>query len=138
MSPNLLEKFRKFLISCRQKADHNHLSVQKASESGRKSYGPAFYISNTTVRRYEEGGMPSPPKLLTLARIYGTPVGEFFRALGASDEEICSCSKKLPQNDEERKLAEDLFWILRKGDQIGIDAVKATIRAALEIPQGKE
>ena len=82
--------------------------------------------------------MPSPPKLLTLARIYGTPVGEFFRALGASDEEICSCSKKLPQNDEERKLAEDLFWILRKGVQSGIDAVKAVIRAALEIPPGKK
>jgi len=58
--------------------------------------------------------------------------------LGASDEEICSCSKKLPQNDEERELAESLFWILRKGNQIGIDAVKATIRAALEIPPGKE
>jgi len=53
-------------------------------------------------------------------------------------EEICSCSKKLPQNDEERELAESLFWILRKGNQIGIDAVKAAIRAALEIPQGKE
>ena len=82
--------------------------------------------------------MPITPKLLTLARIYRTPVGEFFRALGASDEEICSCSKKLPQNDEERELAESLFWILRKGNQIGIDAVKATIRAALEIPPGKE
>ncbi len=138
MGSELLEKFREFLVSCRKRADHNYLSVQKESESHKDSYGPAFYISNTTVRRYEEGGMPSPPKLLTLARIYGTPVGEFYRALGASDEEICSCSKKLPQNDEERKLAEDLFWILRKGNQIGIDAVKAAIRAALEIPQGKE
>ncbi len=133
-----MDKFRKFLIESRNKVDHNHLSVQKESESQRDAYGPAFYIHNTTVRKYELGGMPSPPKLLTLARIYRTPVGEFFRALGASDEEICSCSKKLPQNDEERELAEDFFWILRKGDQIGIDAVKATIRAALEIPQGKE
>ncbi len=134
----LLDEFRKFLIESRNKVAHNHLSVQKESKSHKESYGRAFYIHNTTVRKYEKGGMPSPTKLLTLARIYRTPVGEFFRALGASDEEICSCSKKLPQNDEERELAERLFWILRKGNQIGIDAVKATIRAALEIPQGKE
>ena len=134
----LLEKFREFLVEARRKADQNHRSVQKASGSFRTAYGPAFYIHNTSVRKYEQGGMPSPPKLLTLARIYRTPVGEFFRALGASDEEICSCSKKLPQNDEERELAESLFWILRKGNQIGIDAVKAALRAALEIPPGKE
>ncbi len=134
----LLEKFRDFLVEARKKADQNHRSVQKASWSFRTAYGPAFYIHNTTVRKYEQGGMPSPPKLLTLARIYGTPVGEFVRALGAFDEEICSCSKKLPQNDEERELAESLFWILRKGNQIGIDAVKAAIRAALEIPPGKK
>ena len=133
-----LDKFRKFLIESRNKVDHNHLSVQKESESHREAYGPAFYIHNTTVRKYELGGMPSPPKLLTLARIYRTPVGEFFRALGASDEEICSCSKKLPQNDEERELAESLFSILRKGNQLGIDVVKAALRAALEIPPGKE
>ena len=133
-----LDKFRKFLIESRNKVGHNHLSVQKKSESHREAYGPAFYIHNTTVRKYELGGMPSPPKLLTLARIYGTPVGEFFRALGASDEEICSCSKKLPQNDEERELAESLFWILRTGDRIGVDAVKAAIRAALEIPPRKK
>ncbi len=138
MRSELLEKFRGFLVSCRKVSNHTYLSVQKESESQKKSYGPAFYMNNTTVRRYELGGMPSPPKLLTLARIYRTPVGEFFRALGASDEEICSCSKKLPQNDEERELAESLFRILRRGDQIGIDAVKAAIRAALEIPPGKK
>ena len=138
MGSELLEKFREFLVSCRKRADHSYLSVQKESESHKESNGPAFYMNNTTVGRYERGGMPSPPKLLTLARIYRTPVGEFFRALGASDEEICSCSKKLPENDEERELSEDLFWILRKGNQIGVDAVKATIRAALKIPPGKK
>ena len=133
MVSRLLEKFKKFLVEARKKANHNHLSVQKASELEKKHSGAAFYVSNTTVRHYEEGGLPSPPKLLTLARIYKVPVGEFFRPLGASDEEICACSRRLPQNKEEQRLIASLLKILREGDEVGVSAVKSAIRAALQL-----
>ncbi len=132
MGSELLEKFREFLVSCRKRADHNYLSVQKESESHKESYGPAFYMNNTTVGRYERGGMPSPPKLLTLARIYGTPVGEFFRALGASDEEICECHKTLPANTQERQIVTDLLEVVRTGDNLAIETVKGAIAMAIQ------
>ena len=124
-------------MDCREKAGYNHLSVQKASEDEKKRLGSAFYVSNTTVRSYEEGSLPSPPKLLTLARLYKVPIGEFFRALGASDEEICSCSRQLPQRKEEARLIESLLKVLREGDEAGVSVVKAAIRAAMKLLKRK-
>ncbi len=132
MGLQFLEKFRKFLIESRKRVGHNHLSVQKESKSHKENYGRAFYIHNTTVRKYEKGGMPSPPKLLTLARIYGTPVGEFFRALGASDEEICECHKTLPANTQERRIVTDLFEVVRTGDKLAVETVKGAIALAIQ------
>jgi transcriptional regulator with XRE-family HTH domain len=135
MGPQFLDNFRKFLIESRKRTDHNHLSVQKESKSHEENYGRAFYVHNTTIRKYEQGGMPSPPKLLTLARIYGTPVGEFFRALGASDEEICECHKTLPANTQERQTVTDVLEVLRTGDKLAIETVRGAIALALKREQ---
>ncbi len=132
MGSELLERFREFLVSCRKRSDHTYLSVQKESESHKESYGPTFYMNNTTVRRYERGGMPSPPKLLTLARVYRTPVGGFFRALGASDEEICECHKTLPANTQERQIVTDLLEVVRTSDKLAIETVKGAIAMAIQ------
>jgi hypothetical protein len=131
----LLDKFCEFLVEARRKADQNHRSVQKASVSFKTAYGPAFYVHNTTVRKYELGGMPSPPKLLTLARIYRTPVGEFFRALGASDEEICQCHKTLPVDTQERQIVTDVLEVVRTGDKLAIETVRGAIALALKREQ---
>jgi len=125
----------KVLMEKREACGLSPTNVGKATED----YERDFRVSQPFVWDIErKSKVPSPFKLLTLVRLYKTTLGEIYKAIGASDEEICSCSKKLPENDEERELSESLFWILRKGNQSGIDAVKAAIRAALQIPPGKE
>jgi len=87
------------LARFREKAGLNPLNVQTASETEGQKHGQAFYVNNTTVRRYEKGGKPSPQKLLTLARIYGVPISEFFKAIGATDSEICGHELTLEEKE---------------------------------------
>ena len=85
---DLVKRFTQFLVKARSKTDDTMLSVEVFSERYAKKLGKEFNVNNSTVSRYERGSMPSPPKLLTLARAYGIPVGKFFEALGGSELEV--------------------------------------------------
>lgn len=45
-------------------------------------------ISQGFLSQVERGATPSPYKLLALARVYETPLFEFFKAIGARENEI--------------------------------------------------
>jgi len=47
-----------------------------------------FRISSGFLSQIEHGATPSVYKLLTLSRLYKVPIIEFFRAIGATEEEI--------------------------------------------------
>jgi transcriptional regulator with XRE-family HTH domain len=50
---------------------------------------PGCYIERSSISRYEKSTWPTPPKLLSMARAYKVAIGEFFKTLGARDEDIC-------------------------------------------------
>ncbi len=89
MAGDLARKLAHELVRCRESSGHNRLSVEHFSRGEALERGEEFFVHNTSLLKYEKGGWPSPPKLLTMARAYGVPVSRFLKALGAGDEEIC-------------------------------------------------
>jgi transcriptional regulator with XRE-family HTH domain len=53
---------------------------------------PEFKISQGFIWQIERGAVPSPYKLLSLARVYGVTLSEVYRHLGAQESEICGHS----------------------------------------------
>ncbi|HSR68988.1 MAG TPA: helix-turn-helix transcriptional regulator [Acidobacteriota bacterium] len=67
----------------REEAGLTAWQVAKSSQS----FDKAHRISQSYLSEIENNGkMPSPLKLLTLARLYGITLAEIFQVLGASDE----------------------------------------------------
>lgn len=89
MVGELARKFAEELVRCRENSDHNRLSVEHFSRGEAALRGEEFFVHNTSLLKYEKGGWPSPPKMLTMARAYGVPVARFLKALGAEDSDIC-------------------------------------------------
>ena len=65
-------------------------------------------------------------------RLYNTTLGEIYKAIGASDEEICECHKTLPADANERQIVTELLAVLRTSDERAIETVKRVIEMALE------
>ncbi len=104
-------------------------NVGKATEN----YERDFRVSQPFLWDIErKSKVPSPFKLLTLVRLYKTTLGEIYKAIGASDEEICECHKTLPANTRERQIVTDLFEVVRTGDKLAVETVKGAIALAIQ------
>lgn len=117
MVGELARKLGKVLLKSRENSGHNRLSVEHFSRQEAARRGEEFFVHNTSLLKYERGGWPSPPKLLTLCRAYGAPLGKFFKAIGARDNEICGHAVSKQEQELVDYLREpgraNLHWKLR-------------------------
>ena len=82
-----LERFGKTCKKLREKSGHTVLSLASFSERLGSS---EFQFTHSTVSRWENGEfIPSATRLLAMAKGCVTPLSEYYRALGATDTEIC-------------------------------------------------
>ncbi len=122
-------KLSKVLKEKREACGLSPTNVGKATEN----YERDFRVSQPFLWDIErKSKVPSPFKLLTLVRLYKTTLGEIYKAIGASDEEICECHKTLPANTRERQMVTDLLEVVRTGDKLAIETVKGAIAMALQ------
>ncbi len=98
-----------------------------------RNFEKNFRVSQSFLWSIEhKSRVPSPFKLLTLVRLYKTTLGEIYKAIGASDEEICECHKTLPANIQERRIVTDLLEVVRTGDKLAIETVRGAIAMAIQ------
>ena len=122
-------KLSKVLTEKREACGLSPTNVGKATEN----YERDFRVSQPFLWDIErKSKVPSPFKLLTLVRLYKTTLGEIYKAIGASDEEICECHKTLPANTQERRIVTDLLEVVRAGDKLAIETVKGAIAMAIQ------
>ncbi len=122
-------KLSKVLTEKREVCGLSPTNVGKATEN----YERDFRVSQPFLWDIErKSKVPSPFKLLTLVRLYKTTLGEIYKAIGASDEEICECHKTLPANTQERRIVTDLFEVVRTGDKLAVETVKGAIAMAIQ------
>jgi len=122
-------KLSKVLKEKREACGLSPTNVGKATEN----YERDFRVSQPFLWDIErKSKVPSPFKLLTLVRLYKTTLGEIYKAIGASDEEICECHKTLPANTQERRIVTDLLEVVRTGDKLAIETVKGAIAMAIQ------
>ena len=122
-------KLSKVLKEKREACGLSPTNVGKATEN----YERDFRVSQPFLWDIErKSKVPSPFKLLTLVRLYKTTLGEIYKAIGASDEEICECHKTLPANTQERRIVTDLLQVVRAGDKLAIETVKGAIAMAIQ------
>ncbi len=122
-------KLSKVLKEKREACGLSPTNVGKATEN----YERDFRVSQPFLWDIErKSKVPSPFKLLTLVRLYKTTLGEIYKAIGASDEEICECHKTLPANTQERRIVTDLFEVVRTGDKLAIETVRGAIAMAIQ------
>ncbi len=122
-------KLSKVLTEKREACGLSPTNVGKATEN----YERDFRVSQPFLWDIErKSKVPSPFKLLTLVRLYKTTLGEIYKAIGASDEEICECHKTLPANTQERRIVTDLLEVVRTGDKLAIETVKGAIAMAIQ------
>ncbi len=122
-------KLSKVLTEKREACGLSPTNVGKATEN----YERDFRVSQPFLWDIErKSKVPSPFKLLTLVRLYKTTLGEIYKAIGASDEEICECHKTLPANTQERQIVTDLLEVVRTGDKLAIETVKGAIAMAIQ------
>jgi len=95
-----------------------------------------YRVSQAFAWQIENGSVPSPYKLLSLARVYGVTVGEIFQqALGAAECEICD--HKLPENRTERAYTHKLVTVLREGGK-SAELVKGMLDFAVREIEARE
>ena len=90
-----------------------------------------FQISNGFVCQIEKGAIPSPYKLLAFTRLYNVPIIEFYRAMGATDEELGIENGNLLKPSAVKQYCEkleQLYHLHRKS----FDVIAAAINASLE------
>ena len=122
-------KLSKVLTEKREACGLSPTNVGKATEN----YERDFRVSQPFLWDIErKSKVPSPFKLLTLVRLYKTTLGEIYKAIGASDEEICECHKTLPANTQERRIVTDLLEVVRTGDKLAIETVRGAIAMAIQ------
>ncbi len=122
-------KLSKVLKEKREACGLSPTNVGKATEN----YETDFRVSQPFLWDIErKSKVPSPFKLLTLVRLYKTTLAEIYKAIGASDEEICECHKTLPANTQERRIVTDLLKVVRSGDKLAIETVKGSIAMAIQ------
>ncbi len=122
-------KLSKVLMEKREACGLSPTNVGKATEN----YERDFRVSQPFLWDIErKSKVPSPFKLLTLVRLYKTTLGEIYKAIGASDEEICECHKTLPANTQERQIVTELLEVVRAGDKLAIETVKGAIAMAIQ------
>ncbi len=122
-------KLSKVLTEKREACGLSPTNVGKATEN----YERDFRVSQPFLWDIErKSKVPSPFKLLTLVRLYKTTLGEIYKAIGASDEEICECHKTLPANTKERRIVTDLLKVVRAGDKLAIETVRGAIAMAIQ------
>ena len=122
-------KLSKVLMEKREACGLSPTNVGKATEN----YERDFRVSQPFLWDIErKSKVPSPFKLLTLVRLYKTTLGEIYKAIGASDEEICECHKTLPANTQERQIVTDLLEVVRAGDKLAIETVRGAIAMAIQ------
>ena len=122
-------KLSKVLKKKREACGLSATNVGKATEN----YERDFRVSQPFLWDIErKSKVPSPFKLLTLVRLYKTTLGEIYKAIGASDEEICECHKTLPANTKERRIVTELLEVVRGGDKLAIETVRGAIAMAIQ------
>ena len=122
-------KLSKVLTEKREACGLSPTNVGKATEN----YERDFRVSQPFLWDIErKSKVPSPFKLLTLVRLYKTTLGEIYKAIGASDEEICECHKTLPANTQERRIVTDLLEVVRAGDKLAIETVRGALAMAIQ------
>ncbi len=122
-------KLARVLKEKRQTSGLSTTEVGKTTRNSEKS----FRVSQSFLWEIEhKSRVPSPFKLLTLVRLYKTTLGEIYKAIGASDEEICECHKTLPANTQERQIVTDLLEVVRAGDKLAIETVRGAIAMAIQ------
>ncbi len=122
-------KLSKVLTEKREACGLSPTNVGKATEN----YERDFRVSQPFLWDIErKSKVPSPFKLLTLVRLYKTTLGEIYKAIGASDEEICDCHKTLPANTKERRIVTELLEVVRGGDKLAIETVRGAIAMAIQ------
>ena len=122
-------KLSKVLKEKREACGLSPTNVGKATEN----YERDFRVSQPFLWDIErKSKVPSPFKLLTLVRLYKTTLGEIYKAIGASDEEICECHKTLPANTQERQIVTDLLEVVRTSDKLAIETVRGAIAMAIQ------
>ncbi len=122
-------KLSKVLKEKREACGLSPTNVGKTTEN----YERDFRVSQPFLWDIErKSKVPSPFKLLTLVRLYKTTLGEIYKAIGASDEEICECYKTLPANTQERRIVTDLLEVVRAGDKLAIETVRGAIAMAIQ------
>ncbi len=122
-------KLSKVLKEKREACGLSPTNVGKATEN----YETDFRVSQPFLWDIErKSKVPSPFKLLTLVRLYKTTLGEIYKAIGASDEEICECHKRLPANTQERRIVTDLLEVVRAGDKLALETVRGAIAMAIQ------
>ena len=122
-------KLSKVLTEKREACGLSPTNVGKATEN----YERDFRVSQPFLWDIErKSKVPSPFKLLTLVRLYKTTLGEIYKAIGASDEEICECHKTLPANTQERQIVTELLEVVRAGDKLAIETVRGAIAMAIQ------
>jgi len=122
-------KLSKVLKEKREACGLSPTNVGKATEN----YERDFRVSQPFLWDIErKSKVPSPFKLLTLVRLYKTTLGEIYKAIGASDEEICECHKTLPANTQERQIVTELLEVVRAGDKLAIETVRGAIAMAIQ------
>ncbi len=122
-------KLSKVLKEKREACGLSPTNVGKATEN----YERDFRVSQPFLWDIErKSKVPSPFKLLTLVRLYKTTLAEIYKAIGASDEEICECHKTLPANTQERQIVTELLEVVRAGDKLAIETVRGAIAMAIQ------
>ncbi len=123
------DKLARVLKEKRQTSGLSPTDVGNVTRKSEKN----FRVSQSFLWAIEhKSRVPSLFKLLTLVRLYKTTLGEIYKAIGASDEEICECYKTLPANTRERRIVTDLLEVVRAGDKLAIETVRGAIAMAIQ------
>ncbi len=129
------DKLARVLKEKRQTSGLSPTDVGNVTRNSEKN----FRVSQSFLWSIEhKSRVPSPFKLLTLVRLYKTTPGEIYKAIGASDEEICECHITLPANTQDRRIVTDLLVVVRTGDTLASGTVKGAIALAMAIQRGQK
>jgi len=115
---------------------HTGASASQFSKELAQKLGKNFAISGGTISRYESGEFfPTIPRLLSLARAYDVPISEFFKAIGATDSEICGHELTLEEKECLEMLRSDnadWFRKLKKVLELENEALRDAVLMAID------